>query len=77
VLVWFVKCSCIRVFSANEMIIRKNSFCVLYMLFGCDTVQFLGMSFLCKLYTVFYFCYSNLSHEIYVFVCNVRIICNA
>jgi len=46
------------------MIIQKSSFYVLYMLLGYDTVQFLVVLFLCKLYTVLYFCGSNLSHRI-------------
>jgi hypothetical protein len=79
VLVRFLKHNCIRVFSVNEMIIQKNSFYVLYMLLSFDVVQFLGMLFLCKLYTVLYFCGSILTHRIYAFVCNVvfGVICNA
>ena len=64
VLIWFVKHNCIRVFSVSELIIQKNSFYVLSVLLGYDLVQFLGVLFFCKLYTVFYFCGSSLSHRI-------------
>jgi hypothetical protein len=43
VVIWFLKCKCIRVFSVSEMIIQQNSFYVLCMLLGYDMVQFLGL----------------------------------
>jgi len=63
VVIWCVKCNCISVFSCNEMIIQKKSLYVLYMLLDYDMVQFLGLLVLCKLYTVFYCCGSNLGHR--------------
>ena len=64
VVIWFVKHNCIRVFSVSEMIIQKNSFYVLCMLLSYNMVQLLGVLLLCKLYTVLYFCGSNLGHRI-------------
>jgi len=54
VVIWFVKYNCIRLFSVVGMIIQKNSFCVLYMLLHYDMVQFLGLLFLCKLYSLLF-----------------------
>jgi hypothetical protein len=44
VVIWFLKCNCVRVFSVSEIIIQQNSFYVLYMLLGYDMVQFIGLS---------------------------------